>query len=78
MHLVNWNELNFNTGKMYNTILNIYPCFIHFNGGSWQQDNRENIMPIFIEKMNSSFDKVVNLNDYNQIITATCYPHSQI
>jgi hypothetical protein len=80
MHLVNWQEINFNTGKTYNTILNTYPCFIHFNGGTWQQSNGENIMPIFIEKMNHSLEKntILDLNDYKQIITPTCYPHVQI
>jgi hypothetical protein len=80
MHLVNWNELSFNSGKLYNNILKTSPCFIHFNGGTWQQNNGENIMPIFVEKMeatlkNSSLD---NLNNYSQIITSTCYPHEQI
>jgi hypothetical protein len=80
MHLVNWNELNFNNGKLYNKILNKFPCFIHFNGGSWQQNNYENIMPIFIEKMKSTFENKItdNLNNFQQIITPTCYPHPQI
>lgn len=80
MHLVNWNELNFNNGKLYNNILNKKPCFIHFNGGTWQQNNRENIMPIFIEKMKSTLENktIDNLNNFSQIITPTCYPHPQI
>lgn len=80
MHLVSWKELNFNSGKIYNKILNQIPCFIHFNGGTWQQNNRENIMPIFVEKMKTTLiNKTTdNLNDYSQIITSTCYPHPQI
>lgn len=80
MHLVNWNDLSFDNGKLYNKILNKKPCFIHFNGGTWQQNNRENIMPIFIEKMKSTFENktIDNLNNFSQIITETCYPHSQI
>jgi hypothetical protein len=80
MHLVNWNELSFDNGKLYNTILKQKPCFIHFNGGTWQQSNHENIMPIFIEKMKYTLDNktVDNLNDFSQIITPTCYPHPQI
>jgi hypothetical protein len=80
MHLVSWKEFTFNYGKFTNNILNIIPCFIHFNGGTWQQNNRENIMPIFIDKMNTSLKNncTLDLNDYNQIITSTCYPHSQI
>jgi len=80
MHLVNWNEISFDNGKVYNKILNKKPCFIHFNGGVWQQSNHENIMPIFIEKMKSTLgnNTVDNLDDYHQIITRTCYPHPQV
>lgn len=80
MHLVSWKEFTFNSGKFTNNILNVAPCFIHFNGGTWQQNNRENIMPVFIDKMNISIkeNSVLDLNNYNQIVTSTCYPHSQI
>ena len=66
MYLVNWSELTFDNGKLYNQILEKRPCFIHFNGGSWQQNNHENIMPIFIEKMKSTLDNntIDNLNNY--------------
>jgi hypothetical protein len=80
MHLVDWSELSFISGKLYNNILDVKPCFIHFNGGTWQQNNRENIMPVFIEKMKETLicSDVLKLNDYKQIITATCFPHPQI
>ena len=76
MHWIDWNELCFIDGKVYNTILNSYPCFIHFNGGTWQQNNRENIMPIFLEKIKSKLND--DLKKYQQIITSTCYPHLQL
>jgi hypothetical protein len=80
MHLVNWNELIFESGKVYNKVLETTPCFIHFNGGTWQQNNHENIMPIFVEKMKLTLETKTNdnLNNYSQIITSTCYPHPQI
>jgi len=80
MHLVNWNEISIVEGKVYNKVLNKKPCFIHFNGGTWQQNNLENIMPIFINKMKSTLENNTTdtLNDYSQIITSTCYPHPQI
>ena len=80
MHLVDWNELSFIFGKLYNNILNIKPCFIHFNGGSWLQNNKQNIIPVFIEKMKESMNtqNILNLTDYSQIITNTCFPHPQI
>jgi hypothetical protein len=79
MHWVDWKELEFVEGRMYNTVMKTFPCFIHFNGGTWQQDNKENIMPVFVEKMRKS--KSVsrqNLDGYSQIMTKTCYPHPQL
>lgn len=80
MHLVNWNDIIFEEGKVYNKVLKTKPCFIHFNGGTWQQNNGENIMPIFVEKMKLTLLNKNNddLTSYSQIITPTCYPHSQI
>lgn len=79
MHWVSWDCLIFNNGVIYNTIMDINPCFIHFNGGTWQTNNRANIMPIFCEKINKSRtnNSILNLNEYQQIVTKTCYPHSQ-
>ena len=80
MHLINWNELRFKNGKLYNTIMCTTPCFIHFNGGTWRQNNDENIMPVFLSKMKSTLENqsVDDLHHYSQLITATCYPHPQI
>jgi hypothetical protein len=80
MHLVDWNDINFHCGKVCNKILKTTPCFIHFNGGTWQQNNHENIMPFFVEKMKLTLKSESNddLKNYSQIITSTCYPHSQI
>ena len=80
MHLISWKEIDFREGRVFNNILNTYPCFIHFNGGTWQTNERNNIMPVFIELMIKSKknSQIYNLDKYNQIITKTCYPHSQI
>jgi len=80
MHLVNWKELSFDNGKLYNKILNKKPCFIHFNGGTFKQNNHENIMPVFIQKMKSTLENKTtdDINNFSQIITPTCYPHPQI
>ena len=80
MHLVNWNEFNIYNGYIYNTILKQKPCFIHFNGGTWQTNDKHNIMPIFIENMKYSInsDKIYTLNAYTQLTTLTCYPHNQL
>ena len=76
MHLVSWDEIVFHKGRMYNNILEVYPCFIHFNGGSWQMDDLSNIMPIFLDKVKESKNNQdkLKLNSYKQIITKTCYP----
>ena len=80
MHLISWKEVDFRGGRIYNNILNTYPSFVHFNGGTWQTQTRENIMPVFVEKINKSKQTtdIHTLDEYNQIITATCYPHKQI
>jgi hypothetical protein len=77
MHWIDWKELEIIDGKVHNSILNTWPCFIHFNGGTWQQQNGDNIMPILVEKMREkkTYD---NLIGFSQIITSTCFPHSQI
>jgi hypothetical protein len=80
MHLISWKEVDFRGGRVYNNVLNTYPSFLHFNGGTWQTQTRENIMPVFVEKINKSKQStdIHTLDGYNQIITETCYPHKQI
>ena len=82
MHLISWKEVDFRKGRLYNNVLENNPCFIHFNGGTWQTHDKKNIMPIFVEKLNLSKndpeDTIYNLNEYKQIITKSCYPHPQI
>ena len=80
MHLISWKEIDFRGGRVFNNILNTYPSYIHFNGGTWQTNERNNIMPVLIELMIKSKknSQIYNLDKYNQIITKTCYPYSQI
>lgn len=80
MVLVSWNEFEFTKGKVFNTVMNTFPSFIHFNGGTWQQQNRQNIMPVWIDKLQCTLtnNTTDNLHSYSQIITPSCFPHSQI
>ena len=80
MHLISWKEIDFRGCRVYNNVLNTYPCFVHFNGGTWQTMEKNNIMPVFVELMKKSKNnnEILNLDKYNQIITRTCYPHPQI
>jgi hypothetical protein len=32
LYKVRWIELQFESGRLYNTVLKTYPCFVHFNG----------------------------------------------
>lgn len=71
MYLVDWNEVGFCDGRFFNKVLEIKPCFIHFNGSSYQymdgRKNDSNIMPVFVEKMIQSAqnkDTVFDLRDY--------------
>ena len=81
MHLISWKEIDFRHGRVFNNIFNSYPCFIHFNGGTFKTQNKENIMPVFLDKIKLSKinpTEIYTLNEYSQIITNTCYPHPQL
>lgn len=79
MHWVSWDSFIFKYGTIYNTVMDSDPCFIHFNGGTWQTNSRENIMPVFCKKIEDSktTNDELTLNEYRQIITSTCFPHPQ-
>lgn len=62
-------EFKFINGRVVNTALNTYPCILHFNGNSWKLDNGEDIMPVFIDKMNASKNidlKGIDLKGYSR------------
>ena len=46
MYLISWNEFDFRNGRLYNTIFDNSPCFIHFNGFSFRTCEKKNIMPM--------------------------------
>ena len=79
MHLISWAEIDFRNGRVYNNVLNTYPSFVHFNGGVWQTQTKENIMPVFVEKINASKQTtdIHTLNEYEQIITRTSCPDNR-
>ena len=73
MYKIYWKEIDFREGRVYNNILNTYPCFVHFNGKSWRTSvpkppKYENIMPVFIELMIKSKqnNEICNLDKYKQ------------
>jgi hypothetical protein len=76
MYFVPWNDIVFKNGFVYNKILDVNPCFIHFNGQSNKTNNGENIMPIFvknIEESKNNNNHEINLNEYTQ----STIPHNQ-
>lgn len=80
MHWVSWNEFYIQHGRFINTILNETPCFVHYNGGTWQTHDTQNILPIATQKVKDSMTdtNIFTFHEYKQIITATCFPHKQI
>ena len=80
MHWVSWNEFYIHKGRIINSVLNEKPCFMHFNGSAWQTKDKENILPIIVDKvkMSKTDTNIYTLHDYKQIITATCWPHKQV
>uniref|UniRef100_A0A6C0L862 PLOD1-3-like GT domain-containing protein n=1 Tax=viral metagenome TaxID=1070528 RepID=A0A6C0L862_9ZZZZ len=80
MHWVSWNQLYIHRGRVVNVMLDEKPCFIHFNGGTWQTNDGENILPVFVYKLQASASDtdIYTLHEYKQLRTATCWPHKQI
>ena len=54
MFLVSWYDFIIQNGRLYNTVLKQYPCFIHFNGLSYKTDTDEDIMAVFVAKLEQS------------------------
>lgn len=68
MYLISWHKFNFINGRLFNNYLKNYPCFIHFNGKTYETNTQENIMPVFINKMilSKNNNNIYNLNEYKQ------------
>jgi hypothetical protein len=77
MHLISWNDFAFRNGQIYNKVMGQYPCIVHFNGGVWQTNTKQDIQPVFVQKM-AAAQAEDTLNGHDQIVTATCFPHSQV
>jgi len=75
MYWYDWKEFVITNGQFYNTIMESFPCFIHFNGGSFYTSTRNNIMPIVTAQKEESknTNKILTLNNYIQITP----PHPQ-
>ena len=67
MYLVDWKDIEFREGRAYSLLFNTYPCFVHFNGGTWKaKEPQNNIMPVFNElliKSKENKDDKYNLNN---------------
>jgi hypothetical protein len=76
LHSVFWDDIIFKNGVVCNTIMNTTPCILHFNGGAYISNTNENIIPIFIKKMEESKLHMtqLNLNGYTQMAV----PRAQI
>ena len=68
MFLVSWYDFVIQNGRLYNTILKQYPCFIHFNGLSYKTDTDANIMEVFVAKLEQSILEplVFDFTDYKK------------
>jgi hypothetical protein len=66
MCFVSWKEIDFRCGRMYNNILDEYPCFIHFSGSSYLTTNGKNGLHLFVEKIkeSSNTSDIINISEY--------------
>lgn len=79
MYWVSWDDFIFKNGVGCNIIMDVNPCFFHFNGESMKTETGENIMPIFIKKIEDSknTNDILNLHDIKQFRTKEHYPRKQ-
>lgn len=54
MFLIDLDEIEFRNKRVYNKVLETYPCVVHFNAISFYASDNTNLMPVFIEKMKSA------------------------
>ena len=54
MYLVDWKDIWFKNGQIYNRIMEETPCFVIFNFNSWQTQEQKNIVPVCMEKKEKS------------------------
>ena len=68
MYNIPWEHIEFKNGRGYNKNNDNYPCFFHFNGGSWFTSDRSSIMPIFNQLIEQSKNdnKVYDLSNYKK------------
>lgn len=71
MFSVDWNEIYIKNGRVVNSVIGSKPCFLHFNGDAWAIRGGGNIMPVFIEKIQSSTElenqeRIYNFREFTQ------------
>jgi hypothetical protein len=65
MHHVRWTDLSIRDGAIENTPLGSVPCALHFNGGSFRDEQGKDITEIILEALSESRVSGVKLNiDY--------------
>jgi hypothetical protein len=64
MFLVSWYDFVVKKERVYNYVLDQYPCFMHFNGLSYQTDINENIMYVFVNKIENSISNPNEIYDF--------------
>ena len=71
MYKIHFEGIEFINGRLYNNILKVKPCFVHFNGygGYYYQiyrgDYREDIRNFFLKKIDESKNEGIhNLDGY--------------
>jgi hypothetical protein len=69
MYQVCWYDFVIKNGRLYNTVLDQYPCFMHFNGNTYTTDTNSNLMYPLVDKLEQS---ILN-SDPNAVYTFTEY-----
>lgn len=70
IYKVHYDELKFESGRLYNKVLDVNPCFLHFNGYKgyhYLVENMEtgehvDVRKVLLDKMKLSFEKKLNVS----------------
>jgi len=81
MFSVDWSEITIRNGRVVNLLTNTTPAIIHFNGDAWKTKAGGDIMPVFVDKLERSYndsDKDYNLSGYEPNFSKWYFKRSQL
>ena len=66
MYQISWYDFVIKNGRLYNMVLDQYPCFMHFSGNTYTTDTNGNLMYALVDKLEQSFSNLNEIYDLNE------------